>query len=251
MQPEQRTTGADAAPLDRDAYRFLLLHAHDPRVLPIRQYIRDQFARRYGARIRDFMPLQLAMARGDAIRAAAGLRCAADEPLFVEQYLDGPCELELVQRFGVKTPARPVVAEVGNLAATESGAARELFVHIAAVARGRGLQWLLCNATPRVQAIFRHMHLPFARLREADRGRVTDPESWGSYYDQPSHVMAAPVTGIIDAMLTSDPFRLAFAECRARSAPSGDVVDLDPGDGVINGPVPLARQSSIDSGATQ
>ena len=114
---------------------------------------------------------------------------------------------------------------MGNLAATESRAARELFVHIAAVARGRGLHWLVCNATPRVQAIMRYMNLPFAPMRAADPGRISDRERWGTYYDQPSSVMVGAVAGIIDAMIEADPFRLAFAERRARAAAAASLPD--------------------------
>ena len=240
LQTESLDAATNAG--QRETYRFLLLRAHDPRVLPIRQYIRDQFARHYGARIRDFMPLQMAMVRRNEIKAAAGLRCAGDEPLFVEQYLDEPCESGLGEFYGLRAPPRSRIAEVGNLAATEAGAARELFFHIAAVARSEGLQWLMCNATRRVQVIFNSMKLPFSPMRVADRSRVADPASWGSYYDRPSCVMAAPVSGIVNAMLDMDLFRFTAAESRARSNPATDIRAIHPGQHAIGGPVPLSRE---------
>lgn len=232
MTMRARIPFARAVPLDNDALRFVSVRGNDPRVLAIRRYIREQFARHYGARIHDFMPLQLAMVRGGEIKAAAGVRTAACSSLFLEHYLDRPCEEEISAFAGTDRPARCVVAEVGNLAATESGAARALFVHIAAVARRDGLVWLMCNATSRVEAIFRFMKLPFSRLREADRQRVPDPEAWGSYYDTPSHVMAAPVAGIVDAMVDHDPVHFALAERRAHrrgSAPAPARHTANPG----------------------
>lgn len=219
MRTHTEDSGAHA-PRDVESgpWRFDMFEADSAEAAPIRRYIRDQFARHYGARIREFLPLQLAILRDDELKAAAGLRPADRGPLFIEQYLDKACEAELAAHFGITAPNRAEIGEVGNLAATDSGASRELFIHIAAVARSLGLAWLTCNATPRVQAIFRYMNLPFSRLRAADPARIPDRERWGTYYDQPTHVMAGPVAGIIDAMLTADPFRLAFAECRARSA---------------------------------
>ncbi|MDZ7828930.1 MAG: thermostable hemolysin [Halofilum sp. (in: g-proteobacteria)] len=244
MELQTRSIDSNADSRSRDACRFLLLRANDPRVLPIRQYIRDQFARHYGARLQEFMPMQLAMVHNGEIKAAAGMRIADDEALFLEHYLDRPCEQEIATYFDIAVPARHTVAEVGNLAATESGAARELFVHIAAVARREGLQWLMCNATPRVQAILRFMNLPFAPIRKADCDRVPDPAAWGSYYDKPSRVMAAPVSGIINAMLESDPFQLAVAECHARNAGRTAVPVLDPGARVVRRPVPVESSQS-------
>jgi len=226
-------------------WRFDMFEAESADAAPIRCYIRDQFARHYGASIREFLPLQLAILRGDELKAAAGLRPADRGPLFIEQYLDTACETELATHFGIARPNRATIGEVGNLAATDSGASRELFIHIAAVARSLGLAWLTCNATPRVQAILRYMNLPFSRLHAADPDRIPDRERWGTYYDQPTHVMAGPVAGIIDAMLTTDPFRLAFAECRARSAaamPAATAGDRSP---VPRQPVAEAAAQSL------
>lgn len=244
MKTQTHTIDAEIGNPCPPAFRFLLVRANDPRVLPVRQYIRDQFAYHYGARIREFMPMQLAMTREGDIKAAAGMRIAGDEALFLEQYLDRPCEHEIAAHYGIAPPVRHAVAEVGNLAATESGAARELFVHIAAVARQEGLQWLMCNATPRVQAILRFMNLPFAPIHEADRNRVSDPAAWGSYYDKPSRVMAAPVTGVIDAMRDNDPLRLAEAERLSHSATAIAVPRIEPDVKAGNRPTAVVSDSA-------
>ena len=247
-QLERPATGAPGT-VESGPWQFAMFEADATEAAPIRQYIRQQFARHYGARIHEFLPLQLAILRDDALKAAAGLRPADRGPLFIEQYLDEACETELATRLAVAPPARATIGEVGNLAATDSGASRELFIHIAAVARGLGLAWLTCNATPRVQALFRYMNLPFTRLRAADPARIPDRERWGTYYDQPTHVMAGPVGGIIDAMLTTDPFRLAFAEWRARSAaamPANPLGDRSP---ALRRPV--AEAPTATNGVTQ
>lgn len=230
-------------------WQFAMFDSDAAETAPIREFIRQQFARHYGARIREFLPLQLAILRDDALKAAAGLRPADRGPLFIEQYLDHACETELAARLSVAPPARATIGEVGNLAATHSGASRELFIHIAAVARGLGLTWLTCNATPRVQALFRYMNLPFTRLRAADPARIRDRDRWGTYYDQPTHVMAAPVAGIIDAMLTTDPFRLAFAEWRARAAAAMPAPRLGDQPRALRRPVVEARTTT--HGVTQ
>lgn len=216
LLPERGATSAPESP----RWQFLSLPSDSPAAAPIKRYIQDQFARCHGASVQEFLPLQLAMLHDDRIKAAAGIRVAEGVPLFIEQYLDQPCDKELARYFHVAPPARHTIGEVGNLAATESGAVRELFVHIAAVAHACSLEWLTCNATQRVQAILRYMRLPFFAICAADPARITDVERWGTYYDQPSHVMAAPLGGVIDVMARSSPSQLARAEGRVRATTS-------------------------------
>lgn len=215
--PSPLTTRDTTSATESAQWQFLSLPSDSVEATPIKRYIQSQFARCHGARIDEFLPLQLAILHGGAIKAAAGLRIGDSVSLFIEQYLDHPCDQEIATHFHVIPPARRSIAEVGNLAASNPQAVRQLFIHIAAVARAHSLEWLICNATQRVQAILQYMHLPFSAIRAADPARISNVERWGTYYDRPSHVMAAPLDGIIEAMMRTAPLHLALAESRARA----------------------------------
>ena len=209
---------APAPALTRRVYAFDLLNAGAPGYDNACRYIQRRFQRQYEAHITHFMPIIAMMHRDGVIKAAAGLRQAtSDQPLFVEHYLNAPVEREIAQRLGAPAHDRHRIAEIGNLAATGPGAIPGLFTYYAALLEAMNISWLACNATPQVQAIIQHLGLPFQTLVPAERDRVPDSITWGRYYDNPSHVMAAPTAGIVTALET----HYGGALAHARKAMSG------------------------------
>ncbi|NIP72159.1 MAG: hypothetical protein GWO16_03610 [Gammaproteobacteria bacterium] len=123
-------------------------------------FVRQAFARRYGARVGELLPhLVCLVDAGGGLCAAAGVRWAGEGALFLEQYLDRPVE-EFFPADGGDAVARKDIVEIGNLAVLRNH--------------------------------FERMGLAPMVLGRADPVRL-GPEAarWGRYYDEAPHVIGS------------------------------------------------------------
>jgi hypothetical protein len=80
--------------------------------------------------------------------------------------------------------ARANVVEVGNLAATSPGAAREIIVATGAHLGRSGFAWVTFTATRQLRNTFARLRFGLLAIGRADRARVPDGgEAWGRYYE--------------------------------------------------------------------
>jgi len=158
--------------------------------LEIEHFIYDVFARRFDACVPVFMPELVA--RRDAcgrVVAAAGIR-VADEPLYLEQYLDAPVEC-CIERLTGQRPARAQVAEVGQLAAASAGEGQRMIVELAFRLTDRRIEWVVATLTRELRQRFVRMGIRPLLLNEADPGRLRGGSSdWGRYYEHNPVVLA-------------------------------------------------------------
>lgn len=157
-------------------------------------FIHATYARAYGADVREFMPLLIALrsTAGEPL-AVMGVRSAAAEPLFLEQYLDAPVEQIIPARGGCPVQRERVV-ELGNLAVAHAGAARWMIVALSAFLRGAGVEWVALTAVPALRNAFHHLGIQLTELAPADAGRLgADRARWGRYYDSAPVVLAGNV----------------------------------------------------------
>ena len=131
--------------------------------------------------------------RGE-LAAAFGLRCARNQELFLEHYLDQPIELELASLVG-HAPSRANIVEIGNLAAALSGAVRWLIVALAVELFQEGYEWVVFTGTQELRNGFRRLGLRPVTLCAADINRLAQAErdQWGSYYTNRPLVMAGNI----------------------------------------------------------
>jgi Thermostable hemolysin len=164
----------------------------------VEQYIAERFHEVHGATIHDFMPVLLTMGCHGRTTAATGVRAAARQPLFLEQYLSGPVEQTLGSAVGAPI-RRAGIAEIGNLVATQGGSSYLLFMVLTAMLEQAGFDWVVFTATPQVQKVLAYLGLDVHRLCSADPGRLTESSAaeWGSYYASQPQVVAGKVA---DAM---------------------------------------------------
>jgi hypothetical protein len=164
----------------------------------VQAYIADRFRAAHGAEIHDFMPVLLTMSCQGRTTAATGVRSAARAPLFLEQYLSAPAELEIAAAF--QSPVeRGGLAEIGNLVASQGGASYLLFLVLTAILHRAGFEWTVFTATPQVRKGLAYLGLETKVLCEADPARLTrcSAEEWGRYYASGPQVVAGRVA---DAM---------------------------------------------------
>jgi len=157
------------------------------------QFIAATFRARYGATIGSFAPNLVALERHGELYAAAGWRCAGDEPLFLESYLDDPIEVLLARMAGQAVPRRGIV-EVGHLSSVRRGGSVDVISGLSRHLAQLGFEWVVFTATAELISIFSRLSLPLLALAPADPARLGDAAGdWGTYYDTRPVVVAGPI----------------------------------------------------------
>jgi hypothetical protein len=189
------------ARLLRPAPAFLAHLPGGPERARVESYIAAQFQEAHGATIHDFMPVLLTMGCHGKITAANGIRAAATQPLFLEQYLVQPIEGALSGLAG-RPVQRSNIAEIGNLVATQGGSSYLLFMVLTAVLEQAGFDWVVFTATPQVQKVLAYLGLSIHELCEADPTRLTESSAaeWGRYYSNRPTVVAGKVADAMDVL---------------------------------------------------
>jgi hypothetical protein len=156
-------------------------------------FIGDIFRRHYGAEVRSFAPNLMLLEDSGRITAAAGWRCAGEDRLFLESYLDEPIEAA-VARLAGQPVRREAIVEVGNLAADRAGGSVDVILNLARHLDRLGYEWVAFTATSELISIFSRLGLPPLALATADPERLgTEAADWGSYYESRPIVVAGRI----------------------------------------------------------
>jgi hypothetical protein len=171
-------------------HELSLHHANDAHRDDLERFVRDVFASRHGARVCSFMPSLLAMRNdNNAICSVAGFRCAADQDLFLERYLDEPIECAIASSCGQPVD-RSQIVEVGNLAGRNCRSAMRLVLDLPRILLDRGHRWMVFTATDTVRGILASYQAPLLDLAAATASRAHGTgDEWGRYYDSNPRVM--------------------------------------------------------------
>lgn len=158
------------------------------------QFIEAVYAKCYGARILSHYPVLIGVRdEKNEVVAAAGMRPALDDKLFLEQYLDRPIEESVISGGGEKLP-RGSIVEIGNFAARNAGAAVCLMSAMAASLDECGLTHVAVTATKKLRQTFMRLGLGFSEIAEAKpRALPGNGAEWGSYYMHDPRVVFGPV----------------------------------------------------------
>lgn len=167
---------------------------YDPEQEYIKDFIEGVYAWHYGATLRRHYPTLLCVRdKSGRIAAAAGLRFAGEEPLFLEAYLDQPVEAAMAEVSGALVPRRKIV-EIGNLASSGKGAAAYLMVTLAAYLQQQDLAYAVVTATKGLRRSLSTFGCEFWNLKPAVASVLPDEgRSWGSYYSQDPCVIAGAI----------------------------------------------------------
>lgn len=198
MFPAAKPT--DASPAEGRGRKTLsssIIRFDDPRQAErrrVERFIEDTYAEAFGGRITGHYPTLMSVQDDEGvIYAAVGFRLAGQEPLFLEQYLDGPVDLALTRVLGTGVERQHVV-EIGNLASSGRGATVFLFAAMARHLRQGGLRFAVATATDELRRIFQKAGLGALTLAKADPHRLTDGgSSWGDYYSADPVVLAGSI----------------------------------------------------------
>ncbi len=156
-------------------------------------FVRDIFARHYGATVSSFAPNLMLLEADEQVIAATGWRGAGSESLFLERYLDMPIEQAMAE-LADQPVERSRIAEVGNLAAEKAGSSIHVVMTLAAHLDRLGFEWVVFTATRELIGIFSRLGLPLLALAPADPARLGDEAAaWGSYYETQPVIVAGRI----------------------------------------------------------
>ena len=164
----------------------------------VEAFIHAVFKITYGANVTEFMPTLVALRdENGVLMAAFGMRSAAEEKLFLEQYLDIPIEQLLTEQLG-KPITRNEITCIGNLAVSNPRNAGVLIAHIIQHSLDIGIEWCVATAHHSLQNGLIKGGRDVYPLHLADKANLPVEEQavWGSYYDQMPQVVA--IKGIAD-----------------------------------------------------
>lgn len=157
-----------------------------------RAFICARYRHHFGAEITCDYPQLIATcdAQGKIV-AACGLR-TADQPLFLERYLDAPVEQVLSTLFR-KSLDRRHIAEIGNLVSVHRDATPLLFKMLWKEMHRQDVSHAIVTCTRNLKARFRSLTL--VSLGNASEQCLTEQERacWGSYYSHDPEMLSAPI----------------------------------------------------------
>ncbi|MCP8466991.1 thermostable hemolysin [Pseudomonas sp. ZM23] len=181
-------------PRDTHLASLRLVGHGDPQRREIEAFVHERFERVHHADVHQFLPELLSLRdRHGTLVAAAGIRLAAHEPLFLERYLDEPLESPVARVAGYPV-ARQELVEVGNLAARSAGSARLIIAATTWLLAARGLRWVAFTGAATLINSFHRLGLEPTVLGPADPARLNGEKAdWGSYYDQHPQVFAGSI----------------------------------------------------------
>jgi len=171
-----------------------VLSTDHPERASLQDFIAQSYFRTYGARVDHFAHQLMGLRRPDGPwLAGVGYTFAANKPLFIEQYLDRPVEIEIAAR--LRTPiGREQVVEVGNFAAVRPGGARRVIICMTELLHELGRTWVVFTSTRSLLNSFSRLGIATIVLEPADPLRLSDGGAkWGSYYETNPQVIAASI----------------------------------------------------------
>ena len=160
----------------------------------VERFIERTYRRHYGSTIVCHYPTLLSVYdERDHVLAAVGLRLAAEEPLFLEQYLHQPVDA-LIGSAMDQSVGRDAIVEIGNLTSAGKGASVFLFVALAAYLRQQNLAYAVATGTETLRRSLEMFGVDFWELGIADPNVLPDGgASWGSYYEFDPTIIAGAI----------------------------------------------------------
>jgi len=166
----------------------------------VEAFIAAVFKQVYGAEVNQFMPQLVALRDASGILMAAfGLRNAAQEKLFLEQYVDEPIE-QLMSRQLQRNIRRAEITCIGNLAVANPRNAGVLIAHVIQHSLSMDLPWGVATAHHSLQNGLIKGGVDLFPMAMANPERLSAEEraKWGSYYKHTPQIVA--IRGVADPL---------------------------------------------------
>jgi hypothetical protein len=145
--------------------------------------VRSGFGTHFGACIAGFMRQLTAYRHASGATGVIGIRSAADESLYLENYLEEPVE-RIISRLAGCPVGRCRIVEVGQFVVDDREIVVDFFLDLVPFLRSLGFDWICFTGTDRIRAILARMGLQGYPVAPATAERVNHlGDRWGTYYD--------------------------------------------------------------------
>ncbi len=152
-------------------------------------HIKGVYRNVYGAEVTAFAPLLVVAKRVDGeILCAAGIRTAKDG-FFSDTYLKTDFSTVLQQVAHIDVPVGEIM-EVVSLASTTPFPVLPMLDKMIEWGRENGMTCGVFTATNPLRRLLKRTSLSYVELASADVSQVSNPKTWGSYYDTDPKVCA-------------------------------------------------------------
>ena len=146
--------------------------------------VRTGFGHHFNACIEGFMPELAVYEHATGASGVIGFRNAADESLFLENYLDLPVET-VVHLVSGEVVDRGSVVEVGQFVVDERDIVADFFRELVPFLVSQGFEWVCFTGTNRIRALLARIGFAGFPVTLADEERLGESrDEWGSYYEQ-------------------------------------------------------------------
>jgi hypothetical protein len=183
MQTELRTKASAIEKPPLSSGFFVAEHGSSLRS-SLEARVRSGFGHHFNACIEGFMPELAVYEHSTGASGVIGIRSAADESLFLENYLDHPVET-VVHLVSGEVVDRGSVVEVGQFVVDERDIVADFFRDLVPFLVSQGFDWVCFTGTNRIRALLGRIGFAgFPVTRAAQERLVESRDHWGSYYEQ-------------------------------------------------------------------
>ena len=160
----------------------------------VEQQIQNAYETNFGARVSHFMPtLVSAGIVSTPPHLSFGLCCAADQTLFLENYLQAPVEQVLSSAVRSQI-SRKCIAEIGNLTFDHTENLQQDLMSIASYCQQQGYRYVVCTATRALRLLFLRAGMKPVLLGQASQTNAPkDGSHWGDYYETTPQIIGGNV----------------------------------------------------------
>lgn len=160
----------------------------------VEKHIQNVYKKSFGAHFSHFMPTLISAREASCEpHLSFGLRSAAEQSLFLENYLQSP--VEQVLSCAVRSLInRESIAEIGNLAFSHTENLQRDLVAIACYCQQQGYRYVVCTATRALRLLFLRAGMKPVTLGQATQNDAPkDGSHWGDYYETAPQIIGGNV----------------------------------------------------------
>jgi len=160
----------------------------------VEQQIQNAYEKSFGARVSHFMPTLISAGIANTSpHLNFGLCCAADQTLFLENYLQAPVEQVLSSTVRSQI-SRKCIAEIGNLTFDHTENLQQDLMSIASYCQQQGYRYVVCTATRALRLLFLRAGMKPVLLGQATLNNAPkDGSHWGDYYETAPQIIGGNV----------------------------------------------------------
>lgn len=179
------------------SHKIQIIGSQHPRRREVEAFIAERYLKTHEAVISNFMPELIIMTgKNHCLRAAAGIRGASGNALFLEYYLDNSIEQAIAESAAHTDPntQRERIVEIGNLASIDRGASINLFYDLAILLSERRYQWAVFTGCHSLHRMFQALGIETIELAQASQTKLpAEQQTWGDYYQNRPSVVAGRI----------------------------------------------------------